>query len=101
MNIRYTKSYDNTIKKLKRHNKENENNKIIIELIKNSTDFLELSLNPISKMYGFEQLRHELNEFYSFNLCKNGGVIRLIIKPSNLDFIDLVYISYKHKMIIH
>ena len=96
MNIRYTKSYDKTNKKLKKHNYESDNEDKILKLIKNSNNFMELSLNPLASQYGFEQLKHELNEFYSFNLCKIGGVIRLIIKPSTDNYVDLIFISYKH-----
>jgi hypothetical protein len=48
-------------------------------------------------MYGFEPLKYELNGFYSFNLAKNSGLIRLIIKPDDSNnSIYLVFISYKH-----
>ena len=98
MNLLYTKSFDNTLKKIKSHQKELSNLKTIKSILESSTDFNELKNNPLIKLYGFEQLKYQLNEFYSFNPGKNGGVIRLIIKPDeyNPRNIYLVFISYKH-----
>ena len=98
MNIIYTKSFDSTNKNLSKHRNEKTNLKIISELIQNTNNFQELKNNPISYRYGFEQLKYDLNEFWSFNLCKNGGVIRLIIKPSNNNDYELyfLFISYSH-----
>ena len=98
MNLIYTKSFDNTYKKLKRHLKENSNLNIIKSIFESSTDFNELKNNPLIKLYSFEQLRYQLNEFYSFNLDKSGGIIRLIVKPDeyNPQNIYLIFISYKH-----
>lgn len=98
MNIIYTKSYDNSIKKLKKHKNEYDNLLKIEKILRNAKDFKELCNLPIVKMYHFERLKHELNEFYSFNLCKNGGKIRLIVKPSDDNSIEifLIYISYNH-----
>ena len=49
-------------------------------------------------MYGFERLKHDKNTFYSFNLSKTGGKIRLIVKPVDDDSIELflILISYNH-----
>ncbi len=98
MNLLYTKSFDNTSKKLRSHAKEKTNLNNIKSILESSTDFNELKTNPLIKFYGFEQLRYQLNEFYSFNLDKGGGVIRLIIKPDELNYknIYLIFISYKH-----
>src|SRR5574344_3049299 len=92
----YTKSYDITHKKIKKHNIENNNLLKIISLIKNSNDFNELFNNPLANMYGFEQLKHYKKAIYSFNLCKNGGTIRLLIEVKNIQTILLIFISYKH-----
>lgn len=94
--IKYTKSYDNSIKKLRRYNKEKENLTKIIEFIERNDTFIQLTLHPFAKMYGFERLKHDKNEFYSFNLSKNGGVIRLIVLPQTDNSIYLVYISFDH-----
>ncbi len=98
MKIINTKSYDNTVKKLNRHIKEKDNLRIIGELIENNENFESLVSNPISAMYGFERLKHSNNCFYSFNLCKNGGKIRLIVYPNDNDtsYIYLVFVSFKH-----
>ena len=95
MRIIYTKSYDSTLKKLKKHVKEYDNLNKILLLIKNSNDFASLIQNPLASMYGFEKLRYFKEEVFAFNLCKNGGVIRLIVIPKDNNFY-LVYISYKH-----
>lgn len=48
-------------------------------------------------MYGFEPLKHEMRGYYSFNLCKVGGVIRLVftIDVKN-NSVNLEYISMNH-----
>lgn len=97
MNINYTKSYSNTLKKLKKYPKEMNNLDKILDIIRYSDDFNALLSNPLSKMYGMERLKYELNKFYSLNPSKRGGVIRLIIKPNDNGVeVDLVYISYDH-----
>lgn len=97
MDIKYTKSFDTTKKKLKRYPLCLDFLNKITELIEMSTSFEELKKNPISKMYGFERLKHELNDFYSFNLEKSGGTKRLLIMYlSENNEIVYAYISYKH-----
>lgn len=98
MNIIYTKSYDNTVKKLKRHKKEYDNLEDIKKKITNHDTFKELEMNPImTTIYNFKALKHNNSGFWSFNLEKNGGVIRLIAMPSDKeDEIIFVCISYDH-----
>ena len=97
MNINYTKSYDNTVKKLKKYSEEKNYLDEILDIIRNSKDFDILLSNPLSKMYGMERLKYELNKYYSLNPSKHGGVIRLIIKQcDNGVEVDLVYLSYDH-----
>ena len=51
-------------------------------------------MNTLTKIYNFERLKYELNEFYSFRLSK---VYRLIVRPKDNDIeVELVYISIKH-----
>lgn len=48
-------------------------------------------------MYRFERLKYEYNDYYSFNLSKTGGLIRLIIKLNeDKNAVELSYISYNH-----
>ena len=98
MIIKHTKSFDRTFKKLKKHNNEYNNCCKIIEIIENTRTFDDLCNLPQVKMYGFERLKHNLNDYYSFNLCKRGGVIRLIVKPVDNCSIELflITISYNH-----
>ena len=98
MNIIYTKSYDNSVKKLKKHRKETANLEDIKDKITNHNTFIELKNNPImTTIYEFEALKHNNSGFWSFNLEKNGGVIRLIVMPTeNENEIIFVYISYDH-----
>lgn len=45
-------------------------------------------------MYGYEALKGDLNGYYSFNLCKNRGKIRLIFTVNRKENeINLLYIS--------
>lgn len=99
---RYTKdvqlnrgNFKNEEKKLKKHYDE----QIILEKnlghIKRCESHEELCNNPVSLMYGFEELKHEFNGYYSFNLCKKGGVIRLIFSIDK-DVMKLEFISMNH-----
>ena len=97
MNIIYTKSFDNTYKYLKKHHKEKNILNDIKEHIEAVDTFKALINNPLAKMYGFEPLKHEKSGYYSFNLSKNGGVIRLIVQPSVDDTaLIFAFISYDH-----
>ena len=97
MNIIYTKSFDATYKYLKKYPKERKNLNDIKELVEEGDTFNDLINNPLAKMYSFEGLKHKKNGYYSFNLAKKGGVIRLIVQPSS-DGKDLifVFISFDH-----
>ena len=97
MQIIYTKSYNLSLKKLKKHHKEYENLLKIIDIVANTNDFYILSNdNYIKVKFKFERLKYNNNEYYSVNLNKNSGMIRLIIKPVNEYIIELTFISYKH-----
>lgn len=88
-------NFKNQEKKLKNHIKEQEILSKIIVLLKESKDLKELSANPICFLYNFEALKDDLFGFYSFNLSKNGGTIRLICS-FNSDGVNLEYISLNH-----
>lgn len=98
MNIIYTKSYLKGLKKLNKHSKEIDNLRKIIVFITNARDFNELKYLPMVKIYNFERLKYKYNDLYSFNLCKNGGKIRLIIKPNSDNEVELyfLFISFDH-----
>ena len=94
MRIIYTKSYDRTYKDLKKYKKELEILRNIIDLLERIPNFSSLISDPISRMYNFERLKHDFNEFYSFRLSK---VFRLIVRPCGNDVqVELVYISTNH-----
>lgn len=94
MRIISTKSYENSVKKLKRHKSELELLDEILSFIKKQPDFISLSSDPLNKMYNFERLKYENNEFYSFRLSK---IIRLLVKPKD-NYIELylIYVSMDH-----
>ena len=97
LKIKYTKSFDNTRKKLKKYHFEENKLFDIIDIIKNSDTFNDLLSNPICNMYNLERLKYDLNEFYSFRLSRSGGFIRLIIYYNDQEnAIYLVFISYNH-----
>lgn len=94
MRIIYTKSYDKTLKNIKKHKKELELLSEILDYIKRQPTFSKMIEDPLNRIYHFERLKYELNEFYSFRLSK---VVRLIVKPKNNDIeVNLVYISKDH-----
>ena len=83
-------------KKLKRYQKEQKVLKMIIKYIKLCNNYTDLKSNPLSKIYDFEELKHELNGYCSFRLEKN-GVIRLIVKINEKEnIIKVVFISMDH-----
>ncbi len=93
MNIIYTKSYDKSLKSLKKHHDEIIILNEIINTIKRFDSFNEMIKDPLLSIYDFERLKYDNNEFYSFRLSK---VIRLIIKPCDDNYsIILIYISMK------
>ena len=98
MNIIHTKNFDSAFKKLQKHRVEYNNLLKILDIIENTNTFNELLILPQVKMYGFERMKYDKRDFYSFNLCKNGGVIRLIVKPKENNNIEiyLVTISFNH-----
>lgn len=94
MNIIYTKSYDNGLKKLKKHHEELNLLNEIISTIKNFDSFDLMIKDPLLSIYDFERLKHEYNNLYSFRLSK---VIRLIVEPGdNGCSVYLLFISMKH-----
>jgi len=98
LRIIFTDNYNKQLKKLKRHKKEYENLSDILDIIERADDFNILCKLPIVNIYDFERLKHNLNEYYSFNLNKHGGTIRLIIKPNSSNIIEvyLCFISFEH-----
>ena len=97
MQIIYADSYKNSEKKLKRKHTEQAELEKIKKHIKSCYDFKELKHNEISYLYGFEKLKENLNGFYSFNLCKNRGQVRLLFSVNEeLNQVCLEYISVKH-----
>ncbi len=96
MKIDKTK-FEKEIKKIKKHYKEQEKLDKIINHIKMCDTMEILENHSISKIYEFEPLKHELNGYYSFNLCKKGGVIRLIFTVDRVNnIVILEYISMDH-----
>ena len=90
-------NFEKEIKKLKKHNNELEMLEKILVHIKQTCSYDDLCCNPISRMYGFEVLKYEMCGYHSFNLCKKGGVIRLICKINKEDkSVSLEYISMNH-----
>ncbi len=97
MRIEYGKLYKNSEKNIKKHYNEKNTLDRLKNHIKQAVNFTDLKSNPISIMYGFEQLKYGLNKYYSFNLCKNGGKIRLIFSvDESLNQVSLEYISTNH-----
>lgn len=89
--------FKNEEKKLKRHHNELNQYEKIKTHIKECRDYNELQNHPISTIYGFEQLKYEFSGYYSFNLSKNGGVIRLICSiDKNKNCLKLEFISTNH-----
>ena len=96
MKIFYSKSYDKCYKNLKKHSKERENLDKLLNDLQNVVDFDALVVNNYFKVhYNFERLKYQNSNFYSFNLSKSGGVIRLIAQKLDNDII-MVYISFDH-----
>ncbi len=71
---------------------------MILTHIKQCRDYNELKNSPVSKMFHFEELKHGMNGYCSFNLCKGrGGVIRLIcVFDRSSQTIKIEFISMRH-----
>ena len=96
MKIIYTKSFDKTFKKLKKHHKELGNFNKIIYYLDSVSSFGDLKNDSyIKTLYNFERLKYNNSNYYSFNLSKHSGVIRLIVEEVAND-IAFVYISVNH-----
>ena len=81
-------------KKLKNRHKELIEFEKVIRHIRNCKTFQELCEHEFSKLYKLELLKEDLTGYYSFNLCKNSGKIRLIFSINEeLNIIRLVFIS--------
>lgn len=95
--IVYTANWKKQLKKIDRKKKEEEiYNKIVnrFELISKHEEVLE---DFILKMYKFESLKYDMSGYYSINLNKNGGTIRLIIKIDKYNNkIIMEYITVDH-----
>ena len=89
--------FKNEEKKLKRHFNEKNNYDKILMHIRSFETYEELCSHPFSIMYGFERLKHFKDEYCSFNLGKNKGVIRLIFKVDKVNnVVILEHISMEH-----
>lgn len=89
--------FKNEEKKLKKYFNEKNNYEKIIMHIRTVNTYKELYNHPFSIMYGFERLKYFEDEYYSFNLGKNGGVIRLIFKIDKVNnAVILKFISMHH-----
>lgn len=96
MKIEYGEKYKNSIKNIKNRHKEKKTLDMIMNHIKQCTDFQDLKTNPISMMFEYEPLKYELNGYHSFNLNKNGGKIRLIFSVESNELLTLEYVSVEH-----
>ena len=97
VHVLYTKSYDRTLKKLNKYQKERQILVSILDFIRNSENIQSIKTSGLALMYEFEQLKHNFNKYHSFNLSKNGGVIRLIVYlNSACECVAILYISYDH-----
>ncbi len=97
MKILKDEGYKNQEKKLKKFPKEQEIYERIINHIKQCNTITDLENHSFSRMYGYEALKGDLNGYYSFNLCKNRGKIRLIFTVNRKENeINLLYISTDH-----
>ena len=89
--------FKNEEKKLKKYFNEKNNYEKILIHIRMVNNYRELCMHPFSIMYGFEKLKYFDDEYYSFNLGKKGGVIRLIFKIDKVNnAVILKFISMSH-----
>lgn len=97
MHLERHDGYKKEEKKLKKRAEVSEIYDKIIEHIKQCDDMVDLRTHPISWMYNFEAMRGDLSGYYSFNLCKNGGSVRLIFTVNEeVNTVTLAYISVDH-----
>ena len=92
MNIDYGLHYKKSEKNIKKKYEQKRTLDMIKNHLKECSNFDELLTHPISIMYGIEALKYELSSYYSFNLCKNKGTVRLIFSVNIL--LNIVYLEY-------
>lgn len=91
------RNFKNEEKKIKKQIEVKNNLDKILNLIKQSASFDDLKNNPISYLYKFEPLKHNLKGLYSFNLNKNGGTIRLICsfdREKNIAYLESISMNH-------
>lgn len=96
MIIEYGDKYKNGLKRIRNKHKEKDTLELIVNHIKLCNDFQCLCTHPVSLMYGFEPLKYELNGYYSFNLNKSSGVVRLIVSTDKNETLRLEFVSVNH-----
>ena len=97
MYIEYGNLYKKSEKCIQKHYKELKTLDMIKNHIRQCSFFYKMKKNPISNMYGFEALKYELNGYYSFNLNRNRGVIRLILSirdKENVAVLEYISMNY-------
>lgn len=97
MQLERNKIFQRELKKLKKYDEENSVLEKILLHIKRMKNSAELKNHEISKLYNFEKLKQDFSGYYSFNLCKKRGVIRLICTiDDESNIVTLEYISMNH-----
>jgi len=83
-------------KKLKKYKEENDYLDKIIKHIRNSSTFNDLKMNPLSRIYGFEELKHELSGYCSFRIGKSGTTRLILSVDEDSNIIKIEFISLNH-----
>ena len=100
MIIEETSGYKNSKKKIKNNHESldiHDKVRSHIYAAKNRDDLIN---NPISRLYGYEELKNDLSGYHRFSLCKNAshGKFRLVFSFIDDDTIRLEYVSDEHYM---
>ncbi|NLL02166.1 MAG: hypothetical protein GX265_04015 [Mollicutes bacterium] len=70
-------NFEKEEKQLKRYQPEKQRLEMILNHIRQCNTFEDLKHHTISTMYGFEQLKYDMNDCYSFRLSKKGWVDKI------------------------
>lgn len=83
-------------KKLKRYQNEQKMLEVVIKHIKMCNNYRDLKNNPMSRVYEFEELKHELNGYFSFRLGKSGTIRLIVTIDEERNIVKIEFISMDH-----
>ncbi len=83
-------------KKLKKYKEENDYLDKLLKHIRNCGSFKDLKTNPLSRIYGFEELKHDLSGYFGFRIGKSGTIRLILSVDEDNNIVKIEFISVNH-----